>query len=98
MAREDRRPLFLAGWLLAELHYCSGGIDHQHVVPHGLVVDVDPDHRAGAQLGRLVLHLGQRIADPEAGSFSYDLARPPETLRMPTPTSLNAFTQPRPER
>src|SRR4029077_13131429 len=34
------------------------------VVPYGLVVDVDPDHRIGAQLGRLLLHLGQRIADP----------------------------------
>src|SRR5215472_18567858 len=29
---------------------------------------------------------------PEASSFSYDLARPPKMLRMPAPTSLNAFT------
>src|SRR6266566_5112188 len=48
----------------AQLDRRPGGADHQHVVPHGLVVDVDPDHRVGAQLGRLLLHLGQRIADP----------------------------------
>ena len=60
----------LAGWLLAELHRRPGGADHQHVVPHGLVVDVDPYHCVGADLGRLVLDLGRRVADPEASSYS----------------------------
>src|SRR5580692_6363653 len=47
-----------------QLHRGPGGAHQQHVAPHGLVVNINPDHRVGAQTGRLLLHLGQRIADP----------------------------------
>jgi hypothetical protein len=32
-----------AGWS-AQFHRRPGGADHEHVVPYGLVVDVDPEH------------------------------------------------------
>jgi len=61
-------PQRLPAGLLAQLHRRPGGADHQHVVPYALLVDVDTDNRIGAQLGRLLLYLGQHIADP-AGQF-----------------------------
>jgi hypothetical protein len=42
----------------------------QHLVANGLIVDVHPNHRVGAQVGGLLLHLGQGVAAPEASSFS----------------------------
>jgi hypothetical protein len=62
-------PSFACPLASAQFHRRPGGADHEHVVPHGLVVDVDPEHRIRAQVAACFSISASASLTPEASSF-----------------------------